>query len=56
MFFNPERIDVMREMILAENTEARKKALDRLFVFQRDDMREIFKAMAGCVDSPLHLA
>lgn len=47
MFFDPQRIDVMREMILAEDTTQRRKALDRLFVFQKDDMREIFKAMSG---------
>ena len=47
MFFSPERIDVMREMILADSTEARKQALERLFVFQKDDMRAIFSAMSG---------
>jgi pyruvate, orthophosphate dikinase len=47
MFFDPARIDVVRQMILAATLEERKAALDKLFVFQRDDMREIFKAMSG---------
>jgi pyruvate, orthophosphate dikinase len=60
MFFDPARIDVVRQMILAATLEERKAALDKLFVFQRDDMREIFKAMSGfpvtirLLDPPLH--
>jgi pyruvate,orthophosphate dikinase len=58
MFFN--HIDPMREMILAETVEARKKALDKLLPFQRADFEGIFKAMNGhpvtirTLDPPLH--
>lgn len=58
MFFN--HIDPMREMILAETTEARKKALDKLLPFQRADFEGLFKAMKGkpvtirTLDPPLH--
>ncbi len=60
MFFEGERISVMREMILAETLEARKEALSRLLPFQRDDFMGIFKAMKGLpvtirlIDPPLH--
>jgi pyruvate,orthophosphate dikinase len=60
MFFEGERIAVMREMILAETVEARKAALDRLLPYQRDDFMGIFKAMKGLpvtirlIDPPLH--
>jgi len=60
MFFEGERISVMREMILAESVEARKEALSRLLPFQRDDFMGIFKAMKGLpvtirlIDPPLH--
>jgi hypothetical protein len=35
MFFSPDRIDIVREMILAQTTEARQHALDQIFVFQK---------------------
>jgi len=60
MFFKDERIPIVREMIMAEDVEARKKAVDRLLPFQREDFIEIFKAMAPhpvtirLLDPPLH--
>jgi len=60
MFFPPERIDIMREMILAETEKERQKALDRLFAFQKADMRAMFEVMTGkhvtirLLDPPLH--
>jgi pyruvate,orthophosphate dikinase len=60
MFFEGEKIKAMREMILAENTEARKKALDKLLPFQQADFEGIFRAMEGypvtvrLLDPPLH--
>ncbi len=60
MFFEGERILAMREMILAESTEAREKALAKLLPFQRDDFTGIFEAMDGLpvtvrlLDPPLH--
>lgn len=49
MFFEPKRIDVVRQMILAEDKEERIKHLDQMFEFQRQDMREILTAMSGYV-------
>jgi pyruvate,orthophosphate dikinase len=60
MFFEGDRIKAMREMILADTTELRVKALDKLLPFQRDDFMGIFKAMKGMpvtvrlIDPPLH--
>jgi pyruvate, orthophosphate dikinase len=60
MFFAPERILAVREMIFAENTKDRKKALDKLLPFQRQDFLGIFKEMDGMpvnirlLDPPLH--
>lgn len=60
MFFNEKRINVFREMILAESLEAREKALAKLEVMQRDDFYGLFKTMAGkdvtirLLDAPLH--
>jgi pyruvate,orthophosphate dikinase len=60
MFFEGERIDAMREMILAETTDARKKALAKLLPYQRDDFAGIFRALNGYpatirfLDPPLH--
>jgi pyruvate,orthophosphate dikinase len=60
MFFEGNRIDAMREMILATTLEARKKALDKLLPYQRGDFEGILKAMAGrpvtirTLDPPLH--
>jgi pyruvate,orthophosphate dikinase len=60
MFFEGDRIDAMREMILAENVTDRKKALAKLLPYQRDDFTGIFKALNGFpatirfLDPPLH--
>jgi pyruvate,orthophosphate dikinase len=60
MFFEGNRIDAMREMILAENLKARETALAKLLPYQRDDFFGIFKALKGLpatirfLDPPLH--
>jgi pyruvate,orthophosphate dikinase len=60
MFFEGNRIDAMREMILAETVEARKSALAKLLPYQRDDFAGIFRALKGYpatirfLDPPLH--
>ncbi len=60
MFFEGERIDAMREMILSDNLEAREAALKKLLPYQRKDFFGIFKALAGYpatirfLDPPLH--
>ncbi|PIF02306.1 MAG: pyruvate, phosphate dikinase [Draconibacterium sp.] len=60
MFFEGERIMAMREMILAKTEDARRKALDKLLPYQRDDFEGILKAMEGygvtirLLDPPLH--
>jgi pyruvate,orthophosphate dikinase len=60
MFFDPQRIHHMREMILAENVTARKEALAKLLPYQREDFIGIFKEMKGLpvtirlLDPPLH--
>lgn len=60
MFFEGNRIDAMREMILAESLEARKAALGKLLPYQREDFLGIFKALKGFpatirfLDPPLH--
>jgi pyruvate, orthophosphate dikinase len=60
MFFEGDRIDAMREMILAESLEERQAALDKLLPFQRDDFAGIFRALNGYpatirfLDPPLH--
>jgi len=60
MFFGPERIKAVREMILSDTLEGRKNALAKLLPFQKQDFVGIFKAMAGLpvtirlLDPPLH--
>jgi pyruvate,orthophosphate dikinase len=60
MFFEGDRIDAMREMILADNVADRKTALAKLLPYQREDFTGIFKALAGhpatirLLDPPLH--
>ena len=60
MFFEGERIKAVREMILAENLEGRKVALEKLLPMQRSDFEGIFEAMQGLpvtvrlLDPPLH--
>ncbi|WP_459190313.1 pyruvate, phosphate dikinase [Parabacteroides sp. APC149_11_2_Y6] len=60
MFFEGEKIKAMREMILAEDADGRKKALAKILPYQKEDFKGIFKAMDGCpvtvrlLDPPLH--
>jgi pyruvate,orthophosphate dikinase len=60
MFFGEQRIPIVREMIMAGDVEARKKAVDRLLPFQREDFIGIFRVMAPypvtirLLDPPLH--
>jgi pyruvate,orthophosphate dikinase len=60
MFFEGDRIDALREMIVADDEEGRRKALDKLLPYQRQDFIEIFKVMDGLpviirtLDPPLH--
>ena len=60
MFFEGERIKAMREMIVAENVDDRKKALAKLLPYQQSDFEGIYEAMEGCpviirfLDPPLH--
>jgi pyruvate,orthophosphate dikinase len=60
MFFGEERIPIVREMILAPDTESRSQALEKLLPMQREDFAGIFRAMAGLpvtirlLDPPLH--
>jgi pyruvate,orthophosphate dikinase len=60
MFFEGDRIDAMREMILADSLQAREAALAKLLPYQREDFFGIFKALKGFpatirfLDPPLH--
>jgi len=60
MFFEGARIKAIREMILAGNLEARKKALAKLEPYQKSDFAGLFEAMDGysvtirLLDAPLH--
>ena len=60
MFFEGNRIDAMREMILAETLDVRKTALAKLLPYQREDFAAIFRALNGYpatirfLDPPLH--
>lgn len=60
MFFEGERIQAVREMILAENANARRTALAKILPMQREDFKGIFKVMDGMpvtirlLDPPLH--
>jgi pyruvate,orthophosphate dikinase len=60
MFFGPDRIKAVREMILSDTIEERKNALAKLLPMQRKDFKGIFKAMNGLpvtirlLDPPLH--
>jgi pyruvate,orthophosphate dikinase len=60
MFFDSERIDIMRAMILSETREERQTYLDQLLNFQLEDILELFKVMDGfpvtirLLDPPLH--
>jgi pyruvate,orthophosphate dikinase len=60
MFFDPERIGAVRQMIMANDERGRRAALERLLPFQRQDFTELFRIMAGLpvtvrlLDPPLH--
>jgi len=60
MFFGPERIKLVREMILADNRKMRQQTLKKLLPYQKEDFAMIFRAMDGMpvtirtLDPPLH--
>ncbi|OUJ16802.1 pyruvate, phosphate dikinase [Acetobacter sp. DsW_063] len=60
MFFGPDRIGHVRQMIMADESEARARAIDALLPFQRDDFASLFRIMSGLpvtirlLDPPLH--
>jgi pyruvate, orthophosphate dikinase len=60
MFFDPDRIGAVRQMIMSETERGRREALARLLPFQRKDFVELFRIMAGLpitirlLDPPLH--
>jgi len=60
MFFEPERLPIVQDMILAETSEGRTAALDKLLPHQRQDFDGLFEAMDGypviirLIDPPLH--
>lgn len=60
MFFEQDRLPIVRKMILAKDKQERMKALDRLLVIQKEDFKGIFRAMDGLpvvirlLDPPLH--
>lgn len=60
MFFEADRIDAVREMILAENNGGRSRALEKILPMQRGDFKAIFREMKGLpvtirlLDPPLH--
>ena len=60
MFFAPERIAAIREMIVSKTPEQRAKALEKILPMQREDFEGLFKAMKGypvtirLLDPPLH--
>ena len=60
MFFDPERILAVRQMIMSSTESGRRAALERLLPHQREDFRQLFTIMAGLpvtirlLDPPLH--
>jgi pyruvate,orthophosphate dikinase len=60
MFFKPDRVNTFRDLILSDSDVARKDALEKIRVMQRDDFYRVFKIMAGkdvtirLLDAPLH--
>ena len=60
MFFEKSRIFAVRQMIVAENTEQRKKALEKILPMQRNDFEQMFTVLKGkpmtirYLDPPLH--
>ena len=60
MFFEPERLPIVQQMILSDSVEDRQAALDKLLPYQRSDFDGLFEAMTGLpviirlIDPPLH--
>ncbi len=60
MFFEPDRIHAMREMIVSDTVEQREKALEKLLPMQQKDFEGLYEALEGCpvtirfLDPPLH--
>ncbi len=60
MFFEPERLPIVQDMILSDTVEKREEALDKLLPYQRSDFDGLFEAMTGLpviirlIDPPLH--
>jgi pyruvate, orthophosphate dikinase len=60
MFREAERLPIVQDMIMADDTEGRKRALEKLLPFQQADFREMYQAMNGLpvvirlIDPPLH--
>lgn len=60
MFFAPDRINIVRQMIVSKDTQTRQKALDKLMPMQKEDFKALFKTMNGLdvtirlIDPPLH--
>jgi len=60
MFFEPERLPIVQDMILSESVEKRQEALDKLLPYQREDFDGLFEVMTGLpviirlIDPPLH--
>ena len=60
MFFEPDRIDAVREMILADTLQGREQALEKILPMQKGDFKGIFREMKGLpvtirlLDPPLH--
>jgi len=60
MFFAPDRLPFMQQMILADNEQDRRAALDKLLPFQKEDFKGLLKEMKGfgvtirTLDPPLH--
>lgn len=60
MFFEPDRLPLVHQMILAETLEERQAALDKLMPIQKEDFKGIFRVMEGLpviirlIDPPLH--
>src|SRR5471030_1634644 len=60
MFFEGDRIDAVREMILADSQEARQAAVNKLLPYQKNDFAGIFRSLNGLpatirfLDPPLH--
>jgi pyruvate,orthophosphate dikinase len=60
MFNAPNRLPIVREMIMADDEEGRRRALEKLLPFQLEDFKEIFRVMKGLpvtvrlLDLPLH--